>query len=214
MFFVCSILPTHPINYLYEKIKSLLGREESVVTIHGGMNRDDRHKMEELFKQDKNVSVLIATDAAGEGINLQRAHLMINYNLHWNPNRLEQRFGRIHRIGQTKVCYLWNLVAMETREGKVFHRLFEKLEAERRALGGKVSFDNKSLSEFLKEAVLYGNDEEKINYLNTVIDASLSSERLKKILTERAITTDVLNLETGSTIRKDIKRTEAHKLQP
>lgn len=209
------------INYLYEKIKSLLGREESVVTIHGGMNRDDRHKMEELFKQDKNVSVLIATDAAGEGINLQRAHLMINYDLPWNPNRLEQRFGRIHRIGQTKVCYLWNLVAMETREGKVFHRLFEKLEAERRALGGKVfdilgkvSFDNKSLSEFLKEAVLYGNDEEKINYLNTVIDASLSSERLKKILTERAITTDVLNLETVSTIRKDINRTEAHKLQP
>lgn len=57
---------------------------------------------------------LIATDAAGEGVNLQCAHLMVNYDLPWNPNRLEQRFGRIHRIGQTEVCHLWSLVAKET----------------------------------------------------------------------------------------------------
>ena len=62
--------------------------------------------------------VLIANDAAGEGVNLQRAHLMVNYDLPWNPNRLEQRFGRIHRIGQTEVCHLWNLIAGETREGQ------------------------------------------------------------------------------------------------
>ena len=55
--------------------------------------------------------MLVATDAAEEGINLQRAHLMINYDLPWNPNRVEQRFGRIHRIGQTEVCHLWNPVA-------------------------------------------------------------------------------------------------------
>jgi SNF2 family DNA or RNA helicase len=63
---------------------------------------------------------------------------MINYDLPWNPNRLEQRFGRIHRIAQTEVCHLWNLVASETREGFVFQRLFQKLEEERQALGGKV----------------------------------------------------------------------------
>ena len=63
--------------------------------------------------------MLLATDAAGEGINLQRAHLLVNYDLPWNPNRLEQRFGRIHRIGQTEVWHLWNLVAQETREGDV-----------------------------------------------------------------------------------------------
>ena len=67
--------------------------------------------------QDKDVLVLVATDAAGEGINLQRAHLMVNYDLPWNPNRIEQRFGRVHRIGQTEVCHLWNLVAEDTREG-------------------------------------------------------------------------------------------------
>ena len=82
------------------------------------------------------VKVLIATDAAGEGINLQRAHLMVNYDLPWNPNRIEQRFGRIHRIGQTEPCHLWNLVADETREGDVYRRLLEKLAEARNALGG------------------------------------------------------------------------------
>ena len=115
------------LRYLTDKIRSLLGNDEAVVTIHGGMLRDERRKVEELFKQDKEVRILIATDAAGEGINLQRAHLMVNYDLPWNPNRLEQRFGRIHRIGQTEVCHLWNLVSRETREGMVFQRLFEKL---------------------------------------------------------------------------------------
>ena len=121
------------LRYLSDKIRNLFGSDESVVTIHGGMLRDERRKVEELFKQDKNVRILIATDAAGEGINLQRAHLMVNYDLPWNPNRLEQRFGRIHRIGQTEVCHLWNLVSKETREGMVFQRLFEKLEEEPRS---------------------------------------------------------------------------------
>jgi SNF2 family DNA or RNA helicase len=91
-----------------------------------------------MFRHDPEVQVLLATDAAGEGINLQRAHLMVNYDLPWNPNRLEQRFGRIHRIGQTEVCHLWNLVAEETREGDVYRKLLEKLEQARLALGGQV----------------------------------------------------------------------------
>ena len=75
------------LNYLAGKIRSLLGDDQAVVTIHGGMLRDERRKTEQLFKQDVGVRILIATDAAGEGINLQRAHLMINYDLPWNPNR-------------------------------------------------------------------------------------------------------------------------------
>ena len=112
------------LNYLVEKLRTLLGRAEAVVAIHGGMPREERRKVQEAFTQDKDVVVLVATDAAGEGINLQRAHLMVNYDLPWNPNRIEQRFGRVHRIGQTEVCHLWNLVAEETREGQVFQRLF------------------------------------------------------------------------------------------
>jgi SNF2 family DNA or RNA helicase len=76
------------LRYLTDKIRSLLGSEDAVVNIHGGLLRDDRRKAEELFKQDKKARILIATDAAGEGINLQRAHLMVNYDLPWNPNRL------------------------------------------------------------------------------------------------------------------------------
>jgi len=102
------------------------------------MGREERKKAEEAFKQDVVVQVLVATDAAGEGINLQRSHLMVNYDLPWNPNRLEQRFGRIHRIGQTEVCHLWNLVAEETREGDVYLSLLKKLEIEQEALGGRV----------------------------------------------------------------------------
>ena len=76
--------------------------------------------MQEVFTHDPACMVMVATDAAGEGINLQRAHLLVNYDLPWNPNRIEQRFGRVHRIGQEQVCHMWNLVADQTREGQVF----------------------------------------------------------------------------------------------
>ncbi len=126
------------LNYLLERLKTLIGRDESIVWIHGGMQRDERRVVEDQFRNHPDVFILLATDAAGEGINLQRAHLMVNYDLPWNPNRLEQRFGRIHRIGQTEVCHLWNLVAGETREGAVYQRLLKKLEIERDALDGQV----------------------------------------------------------------------------
>ena len=130
------------LRYLQERITTLLGRQTSVVVIHGSVGREERLATQEAFRHDPQVQVLLATDAAGEGINLQRAHLMVNYDLPWNPNRLEQRFGRIHRIGQTEVCHLWNLVADETREGDVYRRLLEKLEQARQALGGQV-FDRR-----------------------------------------------------------------------
>lgn len=209
------------LRYLAGKIRSLLGDTEAVVTIQGGMLRDERHKVEEQFKQDVHVRILIATDAAGEGINLQRAHLMINYDLPWNPNRLEQRFGRIHRIGQTEVCHLWNLVASQTREGYVFQRLFSKVEEERRALGGKVfdilgkmTFDNKPLKDLLIEAIRYGNDPKVRNKLNQVVDASMDPEAFRKLIQEQALTDDVMDVHTVNMIKEDMERMEAHKLQP
>ena len=209
------------LRYLSDKIRNLFGSDESVVAIHGGMLRDERRKVEELFKQDKNVRILIATDAAGEGINLQRAHLMVNYDLPWNPNRLEQRFGRIHRIGQTEVCHLWNLVSKETREGMVFQRLFEKLEEEREALGGKVfdilgkmTFDNRHLRDLLIEAVRYGNDPEVRARLWQVVDNSMDRQRLQELLEERALTEDTMDIHRIMAIREDMERIEAHKLQP
>ncbi|HEY6407302.1 MAG TPA: helicase-related protein, partial [Ktedonobacteraceae bacterium] len=165
------------LNYLTDRIRTMLGRDEAVVTIHGAMGRDERAKAQEAFTQDKQAQVLVATDAAGEGINLQRAHLMVNYDLPWNPNRLEQRFGRIHRIGQTEVCHLWNLVASQTREGQVFHTLLKKLEEERDALGGqvfdvlgKVLFDNRPLRDLIVEAIRYGDRADVRAKLTRVVD--------------------------------------------
>src|SRR5947207_8064647 len=102
------------------------------------MGREERLKAQEAFRHDPEVQILVATDAAGEGINLQRAHLIVNYDLPWNPNRLEQRFGRIHRIGQTEVRHRWNQIAEAACEGAVYKRLLEKLEKEREALKGGV----------------------------------------------------------------------------
>ncbi len=209
------------LNYLATKIRTLFGREEAVVAIHGSMLREERHRVEERFKQDKEVRILIATDAAGEGINLQRAHLMINYDLPWNPNRLEQRFGRIHRIGQTEVCHLWNLVSPETREGMVFKRLLEKLEEERNALGGKVfdilgniKFDNRPLKELLIEAIRYGNDPKVRERLQQVVDSSMSKEKFSALIAENALTEDTMDLSKVQAIRAEMERIEAHKLQP
>lgn len=207
--------------YLKNKIVSLLGTDEAVVTIQGGMLRDERRKVEEQFKQDKNVQILIATDAAGEGINLQQAHLMVNYDLPWNPNRLEQRFGRIHRIGQVEVCHLWNMVSKETREGQVFQKLFAKLDEERLALGGKVfdilgkvTFDNKSLKELLIEAIRYGNDPKVRAKLNKAVDSSLNIDELKRLLKEQQLTEDTINTSKVMEIREEMERMEARKLQP
>ena len=209
------------LRYLTDKIRSLLGSDDAVVNIYGGMLRDERRKVEELFKQDKKVRILIATDAAGEGINLQRAHLMVNYDLPWNPNRLEQRFNRIHRIGQTEICHLWNLVSQETREGMVFQRLFEKLEQERESLKGKVfdvlgklTFNNKSLRELLIEALRYNNQDDVRRRLYEVVDHSLDRETLQHLLDEHALTEDTMDVHRVMAIREDMERMEAHKLQP
>lgn len=209
------------LRYLVDRLRTLIGRSEAVVSIEGGMGREDRRKAQETFTQEKQVVVLVATDAAGEGINLQRAHLMVNYDLPWNPNRLEQRFGRIHRIGQTEVCHLWSLVAHETREGDVFTRLFEKLEEERKALGGrvfdvlgKVQFENRPLRELLIEAIRYGEQEEVRDRLNKIVNEALNHDELQKLLDERALAHDSMDVRQVLNIRDEMDRIEARRLQP
>ena len=209
------------LNYLVERIRTMLGREEAVVTIHGGMSREERAKAQEAFTQDKQTEILIATDAAGEGINLQRAHLMVNYDLPWNPNRLEQRFGRIHRIGQTEVCHLWNLVAEETREGEVFQTLLKKLEEERESLGGqvfdvlgKVLFDNRPLRDLMVEAIRYGDRPDIRAKLTLVVDQSLDHEHLQALLEERALAHEVMDVVRVRQIRESMERAAARRLQP
>jgi len=208
------------LNYLVQRITGLLGNQDAVLTIHGGTNRDDRRKAQEEFRNNPDVLVLVATDAAGEGVNLQNANLMVNYDLPWNPNRLEQRFGRIHRIGQTEVCHLWNLVANETREGEVFQKLFDKLEIEKQALGGKVfdilgeAFENQSLKDLLVEAIRYGESPEVKAKLNQVIEGALDTEHLKEILKRNALVEQHMSLDELYAVKEEMEKAEARKLQP
>jgi superfamily II DNA or RNA helicase len=208
------------IHYLEEKIGGLLGTPEAIVTIHGGVKREERRKVQEIFRNDPAARILVATDAAGEGVNLQNANLMVNYDLPWNPNRLEQRFGRIHRIGQTEVCHLWNLVANETREGDVFQRLFDKLEVERQALGGRVFdilgeiFEEKSLRELLIEAVRYGDDPEIRARLLRRVEGVLDTEHLRAIIHRNALCDEVIDEERLFAIKEEMEKAEARKLQP
>ncbi len=209
------------LRYLQDRITTLLGRAESVVVIHGGMDREARHQAQEAFRHDPAVQVLLATDAAGEGINLQRAHLMVNYDLPWNPNRLEQRFGRIHRIGQTEVCHLWNLVADETREGDVYQRLLTKLEQARQALGGqvfdvlgKLEFEGRPLRDLLLEAIRYGEQPEVRARLDTAVDQALNHSSLQDLLEERQLVHDAMDASRVQRVREEMERAEARRLQP
>lgn len=208
------------LNYLAVKIRGLIGNEEAVVMIHGGVKREERRKVQELFRNDPTARVLIATDAAGEGVNLQNANLMVNYDLPWNPNRLEQRFGRIHRIGQTEVCHLWNMVASETREGDVFQLLFEKLEVERAALGGRVFdilgevFEEKSLKDLLIEAIRYGADPEVRARLLKKIEGALDTDHLENIIKRNALCEEVMDEKRLFAVKEEMEKAEARKLQP
>lgn len=207
------------LKYLTDKIITLLGNKDAVVNIHGGVKREERTKIQELFMHDKNVHVLVATDAAGEGVNLQRAHLLVNYDLPWNPNRLEQRFGRIHRIGQTEVCHMWSLVATETREGDVYYQLLRKIETEREAFQGRIFdilgkiFEGAQLRNLLISAIRSNNNHESED-LKVEIDYAFNPERIRQLLDEEALAHDVLDPTQVQKIREDMERAEARKLQP
>ncbi len=208
------------LTYLVERIRALVGRAEAVVAISGHTRREERRAIQERFTQDPAVLVLVATDAAGEGINLQRAHLMVNYDLPWNPNRLEQRFGRIHRIGQAEVCHLWNLVAQDTREGDVYLTLLQKLETAQKALGGAV-FDvlGKALAEadlrrLLIDAVRYGDQPAVRARLTAAVAGKVDASRLAALVQDRALTDDLMNPELVQRVRRDMERALAQRLQP
>ena len=177
-------------DYLVNKIKSWGYR---VNFIHGGMSLEERIEAEKIFKNE--TEVMVATEAAGEGINLQFCHIMINYDIPWNPNRLEQRMGRIHRYGQKKDVYMFNIVAEDTREGEVFKKLFEKIEEIKNSLGTDKVFDiigdifyGKNLYQLIIEAVTRAKTiDEIIKELDIVVDSDYI-QKIKDILGESLAT--------------------------
>ena len=207
------------LTYVAERIAAELGRPEAVVTIHGGIKRHDRRDIQDRFRVDPTVQVLVATDAAGEGVNLQVANMMVNYDLPWNPNRIEQRFGRIHRIGQERPCHLWNLVAYQTREGQVFKRLFDKIEQQRGTYGDQVydvlgdSHINTSLQDLLIRAIREDHDPAHAAYMNEVIESEIGPQ-LEEVLAERALVAGLADPMANDKIRQVMERARARKLQP
>jgi len=161
------------LEYLGKKIESW---GYKVNFIHGGMNIDERIQAEKIFRDE--TDIMVATEAAGEGINLQFCHIMINYDIPWNPNRLEQRMGRIHRYGQSKDVYIFNLVAEDTREGQVLAKLFDKLEEIRDKLGSDRVFD-------VIGDVFYGK-----NLYQLILDAVTNAKTMDDILKELDIQPD------------------------
>lgn len=161
------------LDYLERKVREW---GYSVNVIHGSMRLEDRIDAEKIFKNE--TEVMVATEAAGEGINLQFCHMMINYDIPWNPNRLEQRMGRIHRYGQQKEVHVVNLVAEDTREGRVLTKLFEKLEEIKQAMGSDKVFD--VLSE-----VLYTTSLSQL-----LMDAAANARSIDEILKDLEFTVD------------------------
>ncbi len=143
------------LDYLTSKLRKW---GYSVCTIHGSMRMPDRITAEKEFQHESQI--MVATEAAGEGINLQFCSWMVNYDIPWNPNRLEQRMGRIHRYGQKKEVFIWNMVSGDTIEGRILHRLFSKMESMAIALGSDKVFDvigrvlpETDFEQFFKDAI-------------------------------------------------------------
>jgi hypothetical protein len=160
-----------------------LGFTGQIAQIHGGMDYREREEQVALFRtplEHGGARYLVATDAAGEGINLQFCWLMVNYDIPWNPARLEQRMGRIHRYGQKHdPVIITNVVAGRTREGRVLRTLLQKLEAIRKELGSDKVFDvigrlfeGVSLADFLSQALSDEGAEEADRRIEGTLTAS------------------------------------------
>ena len=160
-------------NFIIGRLEAL-GFTEKVAQIHGGMKYSEREEQVEFFRDRNGAQYLVATDAAGEGINLQFCWLMVNYDIPWNPARLEQRMGRIHRYKQTHTVVLLNLVAEDTREGRVLKVLLEKMQKMREELDDDKVFDvigqqfsKISLSELITKAITENQTDASIQTINT-----------------------------------------------
>ncbi|KGX84857.1 C-terminal helicase domain-containing protein [Pontibacillus litoralis] len=185
------------LKYLERK---LLERVPSVAKIIGDYSMDERRKQVDQFKNESQI--MLATDAGGESINLQFCNQMVNYDIPWNPNRLEQRMGRIHRIGQNNEVFSFNLVAENTREGNVMVHLIEKLERMRTDLGSDLVYDfigdvledrYDSLSNLMQDAIL---NREKLNEIINDMEKTLSQEHAKllKLVQDEKVDEDIIDL--------------------
>jgi len=171
--------------FLVERLEGM-GYTDRVARIHGGMDYQQREEEVLFFRrpiEQGGARFMVATDAAGEGINLQICWIMLNYDLPWNPARLEQRMGRIHRYGQKHdPVYIFNLVAGETREGRVMRILLDKLGRIKAELGNDKVFDVLGqLMEGISLQTRFSQLQESEQDIEQTIDAAVSKERVVQL---------------------------------
>jgi len=200
------------LDYLVEKLQSW---GYKVNSIHGNMSMDARIEAEHTFKHD--TQIMVATEAAGEGINLQFCSLMVNYDIPWNPNRLEQRMGRIHRYGQKKEVFIYNMVSRDTREGQILERLFEKLNRMREALGSDRVFDvigdlipGDSLENVLRDAI---TGQRRIEDIYEMVD-SIDQEKLKQTMEQIFMTSLATRHIDYSGLAEYVSKADENRLMP
>ena len=195
------------LDYLVE---NLVAWGFTVITIHGEMQQPAREAAEATFKSEQ-AQVMIATEAAGEGINLQFCHLMINYDIPWNPTRLEQRLGRIHRYGQDREVFMFNLVANNTREGRVLEAVLLKLERMRAEMGSDRVYDviderfaNAHLETLIRDAV---TNRRMFDDILASLDAALPEDTAEAInrASLRTLATQYVNVAAMVTRRQQSK---------
>jgi len=191
----------------------------TVATIHGGMDVDARKQAQREFRT--RAKIMVATDAAGEGINLQFCRYLINWDCPWNPNRLEQRMGRIHRYGQQDDVWVYNLVASNTREGAVLERVLSKLDVMREQLGNDRVYD--VIDELLEDVPLVKLLERSIDAENGAAVAQEAEDLVKDegALKERAAQLIALQKKQSLASRLDLRSarelrdaSDEHRLQP
>lgn len=159
-----------------------------VVELHGGMNEEERKKAERVFREEGDI--LVATDAASEGLNLQVANILINFDLPWNPSRLDQRIGRVHRYGQKKPVFVYNFIVKDTIDGKVYEVLLRKIEDVRRDLGKVFDYlgnvmDAKTFAKLVEKTARGGDPVE--NNIEIVIRSKATLKDLEDLLTQDRI---------------------------
>ncbi|MEJ7792957.1 MAG: helicase-related protein [Gaiellaceae bacterium] len=187
----------------------------TTTTIHGGLSPQERKQRQIEFQRD--AQVCVATEAAGEGINLQFCHLMINYDMPWNPMRLEQRMGRIHRIGQQHDVYVFNFAAENTIEGMIVARLLEKLQQIKETLGDRVfdvigellKINDVNFEDLLREAAY--NPKDINEYLDEI--ERIDPERLKEYERATGIALAKSHVDLA-TVRGEDWRSQERRLMP
>ncbi len=206
------------LNYLRENLEAW---KYTCCEIHGSMNALQRKEAQDTFRRE--AQICVATEAAGEGINLQFCHLMINYDIPWNPVRLEQRMGRIHRIGQQYDVHIFNFVAERAQngqlvvEGVILARLLQKLEEMRKALGGRVfdvidlilRLNDVNLEEMLREAAY--NPKRIDEYTDQI--QRMSPDRLKELEEATGVAMATGHVDFGRIQNQDF-RSEERRLMP